>query len=267
MRLALLVALGPILVSGCAAAGVLTPPVHTALSVPAGRTLIVGPLVAHTTPPIALQTRYGSVATSSGFTPDRVRAVDRELRRLLTDAHLAVEDERDLGAGAPGPGTYLLRLEVLAYRDDVSYAFADVIGCAVAGGLTLGLGALPCISTRNGATQTVEVEARLYAADGARAASVPVNGHLEASVDVTDRRPVWHGTARVHLAVGYNLAGVTNPTFEEEEDTRLAQLIFAQLAPALAHGLAEPITPDALGRPASPLPTAAPAPVANAAAI
>jgi hypothetical protein len=263
MRVIVVAALCSVL-SACAGATVYTMPVHTAMRAPPDRALVLTAMTAHDTPPIIMHGRYGSFPMTSGFTQDRVAAIDREVRAELVESHVPIEDERDLGGRPPGPGVYLLRLDVTAYRDDVSFAFADIIGCAMAGGLTLGLGALPCTTTRNSATQTLVVDARLYAATGARTASVPVNGHLESSIDVTDRRPVWHGTFRVRLDVGYSVFGMSNGAFADEEDTRLGQLIFAQLAPALVQGLAAPVPPDAYGPPppaVPPPPVEPPAPI------
>jgi hypothetical protein len=172
----------------------------------------------------------------------RFREMDAQLRELLQGLGAQILEERDVGGTPPGSGTYVLRLEVLSYAENTSFASAERALCIIFGSLTAGLGYLPCVGIHDTTTHTLELEVRLYDAAGASLERVERNGELEVVVDTSERRPVFRRTYRVELQSSVSAwsgppSGPEGEQFVRDQGRRLGHVAFGAVAGDLVRGL------------------------------
>lgn len=174
--------------------------------------------------------------------PTRITEMSTQLRRMIGESGAIVIDERDVGDAPPAPGTFVMRLDVTSYNESTSWATTDFMLCGIFGGLSAGLGFLACVGTRSTTYHTAEVEVRVYDATGARVERVTRQGEIELAVDTTDRRPLLSRQLRIEMRTGFPLSGPPSgpelDRFVREQGTRLAELIYAEIADNLESTLA-----------------------------
>ena len=197
----------------------------------------------------------------------RHRAFAEAFAILLARAGFSVIPETDAGDQVLSPGTRVLRLEVEDLLTTVNPRMGPMMGCIVFGSLTAGLGYLACLGTRNRIDQSANLNIALYDVSGLTSTRIERDGALVRVLDTSSLRPILRRNYTADIESGHHI--IKNPSgdvaleFARAQGSRLAQVVYAAMAPDLQRALLSnpPTTPAATPavEQAMPAPAATPA--------
>ena len=174
----------------------------------------------------------GTAVPGKSGTDPRMRSMQRRLHGLLARDGTAAASEREVG-GVPGVGSYILRLEIADWREDIHNP-PELGACWMLAVITVGIGYLPCAGTRTSTDHEIEIEARLYDAAGAelRRVAEAGTGEIELRVDTSARAPILRRTYVIQMRTGIGAGGsqADHERFEREQGERIAELLYQSAA-------------------------------------